>query len=94
MNDIIDLVNFLEDNIPRLVRGEAESLNFTGTSISPSKLDDALCHMGYWFDYDDENGWEHDCWHYYSGPAGLPPVTMFYCGYAFTLKLYLTVEEK
>lgn len=88
-----DLIDFLNYNIPRLVNNEANEINFTGTSITPDILNDTLDYLGYWLDRDESNGWYHDCWFYYNNHPIYPPITMFFCGFQFTLKLYLTEPE-
>ena len=87
------IIEFLNAGIPRLVTGE-DKLVFTNTGITPAMVDEALCKMGYTFEDEESNGWEHDCWLEYANHDTLPPVTLFYSGFNFEVELYLTEDTE
>lgn len=87
------IIEFLNAGIPRLVAG-SKKLVFTGTKATPAMIDKALSKMGYTFEHEESNGWEHDCWLEYANHDTLPPVTLFYSGFNFEVELYLTEDTE
>lgn len=88
-----EIIEFLNKGIARLIAGEVKVV-FTNTGITPAMIDKALSKMGYTFEHEESNGWEHDCWLEYANHDTLPPVTLFYSGFNFEVELYLTEDTE
>ena len=74
--------------IARLSYNKQHQEDFTHLDVCPANLEQALEEMGWEADEQDENGWENDCWIYFTNPDYNFDLVMYYQGYTFELKLY------
>ena len=74
--------------IVRLSQNKLYQEDFTNEDVCPANISTVLENLG-WEHYDsDGNGWENDCWIYFTNPDYNFDLVMYYQGYTFELKLY------
>ncbi len=74
--------------IARLSCNKQHQEDFTHLDICPANIEKTLEEMGWESDEQDENGWQNDCWIYFSNEDYDFVLVLYYCGYTFELKLY------
>lgn len=74
--------------IDRLSRDKSHEENFINFDVCPANLIDALRDMGWDDDELEDNGYQHDCWIYFSHQDYDFILILYYCGHTFELKLY------
>ena len=74
--------------IVRLSQNKLYQEDFTHLDVCPANLIDALRDMGWEDDELEDNGWQNDCWTYFSHDAYDFVLVLYYCGHTFELKLY------
>jgi hypothetical protein len=74
--------------IARLTWDKQHKENFTHLDICPANIEKSLEEMGWETEEQEENGWENDCWIYFTNEDYDFGLTLYYQGYTFELKLY------
>lgn len=74
--------------ITRLSREKFYEKDFTHLDVCPANLIDALRDMGWNDDESEDNGWQNDCWIYFSHHDYDFVLVLYYCAHTFELKLY------
>lgn len=74
--------------ITRLSCNKQHQEDFTHLDVCPANIADVLRKMGWDWEEQEDNGWEHDTWIYFSNEDYDFVLVLYYCGYTFELKLY------
>ena len=74
--------------IVRLSQNKLYQEDFTHLDVCPANLIDALRDIGWEDDELENNGWQNDCWTYFSHDDYDFVLVLYYCGHTFELKLY------
>lgn len=82
------VVTRLKTAIEYLSNNQREIYKLVKYDIAPCHVDDILQSLGWNRDDHDINGWECDCWYYYSHKDYDFTLVMFYTGFTFDLELY------
>lgn len=79
--------------IARLSQNKSYQEDFTHLDVCPANIEKALEDMGWECDEQDENGWQSDCWLYFSHYDYDFVLVLYYCGYTFEMKLSIAASE-
>ena len=83
----------MRTKLEEALRNKDEAISLTQYDINPANMCDILKHMG-WNEEDFEtNGWEQDCWQYFSHENYPGKLCVYSCGMTFDLTLTYTEEE-
>lgn len=74
--------------IAELTRNKSKTIDFTNDDVCPANIVSTLEKMGWEWDEQDDNGWQNDCWLYFSHHDYDFVLTLHYCGYTFEINLY------
>ena len=71
-----------------------DEIDLTKEDLCPGNVRKVLEELGYErYDW-DENGWEQDTWYYFEHKETGKRLTLFWCGYTFSLNLMLTENDE
>lgn len=74
--------------IAELTRDKSKAIDFTNDDVCPANIVSTLEKMGWEWDEQDDNGWQNDCWIYFSHYDYDFVLILHYCGYTFEMQLY------
>lgn len=74
--------------IAELVQNKSKQIDFTNDDVCPANIVKVLEKMGWEWDEQDDNGWQNDCWIYFSHYDYDFVLILYYCGYTFEMNLY------
>ena len=83
-----EVVALIKNILDALALDQRHTASLTEFDIAPCHIREVMHELG-WRDDDFEiNGWEGDTWYYFSREDYEYGVTMYYCGYTFSVEMY------
>ena len=79
--------------IDRLTRNKLHEEDLTQHDVCPANIVEILNKLGWEDDEQEDNGWQHDTWIYFSHPNHNFGITLYYEGYTFEMKLFRTDRD-
>ena len=74
--------------ITELVQNKSKQIDFTNDDVCPANIVKVLENMGWEYDEQEDNGWQHDTWICLAHENYNFCLILYYQGYTFELKLY------
>ena len=82
------LFPYIKEILEKLDKYQREIYSLTHLEIAPCHVDDLMGELG-WERYEmDHNGWQCDCWMYYSHPDYEYTIVVYYEGFTFNLEMH------
>lgn len=78
----------LKQIIAQLSQDKSHQEDLTGYDVCPSNIADVLEKMEWNWEEQEDNGWEHDTWIYFTHEDYDFGLCLFYSGYTFEMKIF------
>ena len=74
--------------LTELEEDQRATISLAHLNIAPCHVDDLMEELGWERDDFESNGWQCDCWYYYSRPEVDYTIVMYYEGFTFNLEMH------
>ena len=78
----------LQGVLNNLDKNQRNTHSLTHLEIAPCHIDNLMGQLGWERFQHDTNGWQRDCWMYYSHPDYDYTIVLYYEGFTFKLEMY------
>ena len=74
--------------LEELNKDQRLTVSLSEEDIAPCHVDNLMKELGWERDDFESNGWQCDCWYYYSRPEVDYTIVMYYEGFTFNLEMH------